>query len=167
MITLTGLTKRYGVTTAVDDLTVEIHPGRVTGFLGPNGAGKSTTMRMIVGLDHPSAGTAMVCGRPYASLRWPLHQVGALLDDAGGPRGRTAASHLLSVARSNRIAARRVDEVLDVVGLADVARRRVNGFFDRGGRGGDRARHPRPLPTGPRAGRRACGGRVRGRRLAW
>ncbi|WP_432486007.1 ATP-binding cassette domain-containing protein [Kineococcus esterisolvens] len=128
MITLTGLTKRYGTTTAVEDLTVEVRPGQVTGFLGPNGAGKSTTMRMIVGLDHPSAGQALVLGRPYASLSSPLRHVGALLDDASSPSGRTATAHLLATARSNRIPARRVSEVLDVVGLGDVAGRRVTSF---------------------------------------
>lgn len=128
MITLLGLTKRYGATTAVDDLTTDVQPGRVTGFLGPNGAGKSTTMRMIVGLDRPSAGTALIGGQPYAALTWPLRRVGALLDDSGLAGGVTATTHLLALARTNRIPSRRVSEVLGTVGLADVAGRRVTGF---------------------------------------
>ncbi|MEU4482564.1 ATP-binding cassette domain-containing protein [Micromonospora sp. NPDC023966] len=117
MITLRGLTKRFGAATAVDDLTVEIGPGQVTGFLGPNGAGKSTTMRMVLGLDRPTAGQALVNGRPYRRLRYPLHEVGALLDATGVHPARSGRAHLRAMARSNGIPARRVDEVLDLVGL--------------------------------------------------
>ncbi|WP_433317676.1 ABC transporter ATP-binding protein [Micromonospora chersina] len=117
MITLRGLTKRFGAATAVDDLTVEIRPGQVTGFLGPNGAGKSTTMRMVLGLDRPTAGQALVNGRPYRELRYPLHEVGALLDATGVHPARSGRAHLVAIARSNGIPARRVDEVLDLVGL--------------------------------------------------
>ncbi|MGC4807417.1 ATP-binding cassette domain-containing protein [Micromonospora sp. DT233] len=121
MITLRGLTKRFGPTTAVDDLTVDIVPGRVTGFLGPNGAGKSTTMRMILGLDRPTAGRALVDGRAYRELRRPLHAVGALLDAGAVHPARSGRAHLLATARSNGIPARRVDEVLALVGLDDRA----------------------------------------------
>ncbi|CAL9652436.1 Bacitracin transport ATP-binding protein BcrA [Streptomyces sp. enrichment culture] len=131
MITLSGLTKRYGTVTAVDGLDLEITPGRVTGFLGPNGAGKSTTMRMILGLDRPTAGRALVNGKQYEELRYPLREVGALLDAKAVHPGRTARNHLLSMARSNGIARRRVDEVLEVVGLTSVASRRV-GLFSLG-----------------------------------
>ncbi|CCH16871.1 ABC transporter ATP-binding protein [Micromonospora lupini] len=117
MITLRGLTKRFGATVAVDALTVDIAPGRVTGFLGPNGAGKSTTMRMILGLDRPTSGTALVDGRSYRELRRPLHEVGALLDARAVHPARSGRAHLLAMARSNGISARRVDEVLDTVGL--------------------------------------------------
>ncbi|MEO3773887.1 ATP-binding cassette domain-containing protein [Micromonospora sp. B9E7] len=117
MITLRGLTKRFGATVAVDALTVDIAPGRVTGFLGPNGAGKSTTMRMILGLDRPTAGQALVDGRAYRDLRRPLHEVGALLDARAIHPTRSGRAHLLSMARSNGIPTRRVDEVLDTVGL--------------------------------------------------
>ena len=125
MITLDHLTKRYGATTAVDDLTLQIEPGRVTGFLGPNGAGKSTTMRMILGLDRPTSGTATIDGRPYASLRRPLREVGALLDAKAVHPGRRLRTHLVAMARSNSIPVARVDEVLERVGLAGVARRRA------------------------------------------
>ncbi|MFE9956609.1 ABC transporter ATP-binding protein [Micromonospora sp. NPDC005299] len=117
MITLRALTKRFGAATAVDDLTVEIGPGQVTGFLGPNGAGKSTTMRMVLGLDRPTAGQALVNGRPYRELRYPLHEVGALLDATGVHPARSGRAHLRAMARSNGVPARRVDEVLDLVGL--------------------------------------------------
>ncbi|GAB3836604.1 hypothetical protein GCM10029963_77450 [Micromonospora andamanensis] len=116
MITLRGLTKRFGATVAVDALTVDIAPGRVTGFLGPNGAGKSTTMRMILGLDRPSAGQALVGGRAYRELRRPLHEVGALLDARAIHPTRSGRAHLLAMARSNGIPTRRVDEVLDTWG---------------------------------------------------
>ncbi|WNM40320.1 ATP-binding cassette domain-containing protein [Micromonospora halotolerans] len=121
MITLRALTKRFGAATAVDDLTVEIGPGQVTGFLGPNGAGKSTTMRMVLGLDRPTAGQALVNGRPYRQLRYPLHEVGALLDATGVHPARSGRAHLRAMARSNGIPARRVDEVLDLVGLDERA----------------------------------------------
>ncbi|KAB1912153.1 ABC transporter ATP-binding protein [Micromonospora sp. AMSO31t] len=121
MITIRALTKRFGAATAVDDLTVDIGPGQVTGFLGPNGAGKSTTMRMVLGLDRPTAGQALVNGRPYRQLRYPLHEVGALLDATGVHPARSGRAHLLAMARSNGIPARRVDEVLDLVGLDERA----------------------------------------------
>jgi ABC-2 type transport system ATP-binding protein len=128
MITLHGLTKTYGDVTAVDDLSLEIRPGRVTGFLGPNGSGKSTTMRMVLGLDAPTAGSALVGGRLYRDLERPLREVGALLDaNARHPR-RSARQHLVAMARSNGIGRRRVDEVLELVGIADVADRRAGGF---------------------------------------
>ncbi|WP_067800335.1 ABC transporter ATP-binding protein [Actinomadura formosensis] len=123
-----GLRKRYGRTVAVDGLSFAVEAGRVTGFVGPNGAGKSTTMRMILGLDAPDAGTALVCGRPYRSLRNPLCSVGALLDAGALHPGRRARDHLLWMARSNGISPKRVDEVLETVGLAPVARRRAGGF---------------------------------------
>ncbi|EFL19339.1 ATP-binding cassette domain-containing protein [Streptomyces sp. C] len=123
MISLRGLTKRYGGTLAVDDLTFDVRAGRVTGFLGPNGAGKSTTMRMILGLDHPTRGRALIAGRPYADLRRPLRAVGAMLDARAVHPARSGRAHLLAQARSNAIPARRVDEVLETVGLAKAARR--------------------------------------------
>ncbi|XRQ10321.1 ATP-binding cassette domain-containing protein [Actinomadura welshii] len=128
MITLTGLTKRYGGTTAVADLSLTVEPGLVTGFLGPNGAGKSTTMRMVLGLDEPTAGTALVSGRRYARFRHPLHEVGALLDARAVHPGRGGRAHLLAMARSNGIPRRRVDEVLDMVGLPDVAAKRAGTY---------------------------------------
>lgn len=128
MITLDRLTKTYGTTHAVDDLSLEIYPGRVTGFLGPNGAGKSTTMRMILGLAAPTSGTAMIDGRAYASLRHPLREVGALLDAKALHPGRTARSHLVAMARSNDLPLRRVDEVLERVGLTHVAGKRAGQF---------------------------------------
>ena len=128
MITLRGLTKRFGGATAVDNLTLDIAPGRVTGFLGPNGAGKSTTMRMILGLDRPDAGRALVGGRPYASLRHPLREVGALLDARAVHPGRSAGAHLRAMARSNGVPARRVAEVLAAVGLTEVAGKRTGTF---------------------------------------
>ncbi|MEU8800549.1 ATP-binding cassette domain-containing protein [Spirillospora sp. NPDC048819] len=128
MITLSGLTKRYGGTTAVADLSLKIEPGLVTGFLGPNGAGKSTTMRMIMGLDEPTAGTALVSGRRYAEFRHPLREVGALLEAESVHPGRGARNHLLAMARSNGIPRRRVDEVLAKVGLTDVAGKRAGAY---------------------------------------
>ncbi|WP_405609998.1 ABC transporter ATP-binding protein [Streptomyces sp. NBC_01508] len=128
MITLRGLTKRYGDTLAVDGLTLDVAEGRVTGFLGPNGSGKSTTMRMILGLDHPTRGTALIDGRPYASLRHPVREVGALLDAKALHPARSARAHLTAQARSNGIPVRRVDEVLEIVGLASVARKRAGAF---------------------------------------
>jgi ABC-2 type transport system ATP-binding protein len=121
MIELRGLTKRYGGKLAVDRLTFDIRPGRVTGFLGPNGAGKSTTMRLILGLDAPTAGSVTVGGRPYRSVRRPLHEVGSLLESAAIHPGRSARGHLLALARANGIGRRRVDEVLGI-GLAAVGR---------------------------------------------
>jgi ABC-2 type transport system ATP-binding protein len=128
MIEVSGLTKRYGSTLALDGLSMRVEPGVVTGFLGPNGAGKSTTMRVVLGLATPDAGTALVNGRPYASLRWPLREVGALLDGATAHPGRRAEDHLRWLARTNRIGEHRVRETLEQVGLAGVARRRVGGF---------------------------------------
>ncbi|OBF53386.1 ABC transporter ATP-binding protein [Mycolicibacterium monacense] len=128
MIELTGLTKRFGRVRAVDDLTCTVEPGVVTGFLGPNGAGKSTTMRMILGLDRPSAGTATVMGRPYREHRHPLRTVGALLDARQVHPNRTARSHLRWIAASNRLPDKRVDEVLGMVGLADVAGKPAGAF---------------------------------------
>ena len=128
MIEVRGLTKRHGTRTAVDGLTFQVAPGRVTAFLGRNGAGKSTTMRMLVGLDRPTAGTARIAGHAYAELAEPMRTVGALLDSSAAHPGRTARDHLLWLAHSNRIGARRVDEVLDTVELSGAARRRVGGF---------------------------------------
>jgi len=128
MIEARGLVKRYGSTAAVNDLSFTIRPGLVTGFLGPNGAGKTTTMRLILGLDHPSAGTVTVNGKPYAQLASPMHEVGALLDAGAVHGGRTARSHLISLAQTNGIARRRVDEVLGLVGLTQVAGKRTKGF---------------------------------------
>ncbi|CCB71249.1 ABC transporter ATP-binding protein [Streptantibioticus cattleyicolor] len=122
------LTKEYGGTRAVDHLTCRIGPGRITGFLGPNGAGKSTTMRLMLGLGRPTSGTATVGGRPYATLREPLRTVGALLDAQAAHGSRTARDHLLHLAVSNRLPARRVDEVLAETGLTAVARRRIRTF---------------------------------------
>ncbi|GAA3662340.1 ABC transporter ATP-binding protein [Nonomuraea antimicrobica] len=127
-IRATSLSKRYGATVAVADLSFDVEPGQVTGFLGPNGAGKSTTMRMILGLDRPSGGSVLVGGRPYAELRHPLRKVGALLDAKAVHGGRSARNHLLAIAQSNGIPDRRVGEVLDIVGLREVAKRRVGGF---------------------------------------
>ncbi len=128
MIEASGLTKRYGDKLAVDRLSFRVRPGSVTGFLGPNGAGKSTTMRMILGLDAPTGGSVTVNGRAYGKLPAPLREVGALLDASALHGGRTAHDHLLCLARSNRIPERRVGEVLELVGLAQVARMRVKGF---------------------------------------
>lgn len=128
MIEARGLTKRYGSRLAVDDLNFTVRPGMVTGFLGPNGAGKSTTMRLILGLDRPTAGTVTVDGRTHRRAASPMHEVGALLDARAVHGGRSARSHLLCLAQTNGIAARRVDEVLGIVGLSDVARKRSKAF---------------------------------------
>ena len=128
MIEVRGLTKRYGQVTALDDVTFQVRPGQVTGFLGPNGAGKSTTMRMIVGLDHPSSGTATIDGRSYAAQSAPLREVGVLLDAKAVHPGRTARNHLRALAATHRIPDSRVDEVIALTGLESVARRRVKGF---------------------------------------
>ncbi|MEV4539454.1 ATP-binding cassette domain-containing protein [Asanoa sp. NPDC049518] len=128
MIEVTGLTKVYGRTRAVDDLSFTVRPGQVTGFLGPNGAGKSTTMRMILALDRPTAGRATVAGRPYREHRAPLHAVGALLDARAAHPGRTARDHLVALGQTHGIRPARADRLLAEVGLADVARRRVGGF---------------------------------------
>src|SRR6195952_2977463 len=128
MIEVRGLTKRFGRTLAVDQLSFDVLPGRVTGFLGPNGAGKSTTMRMIVGLDAPTAGTVRVNGRSYRSFEAPLHEVGALLEARAIHTGRSAYPHLLAMAQTHGIGRARVDEVIDLVGLGTVARKRAGGF---------------------------------------
>ncbi|AMW09122.1 multidrug ABC transporter ATP-binding protein [Streptomyces qaidamensis] len=127
-IDVQDLTKEFGGRRAVDRLTFRVHPGRVTGFLGPNGAGKSTTMRLVLGLDRPTAGSATIGGRPYPALREPLRHVGALLDAQAAHGSRTARDHLRILAASNRIPDRRVDEVLQETGLASVARRRVRTY---------------------------------------
>src|SRR6201996_6650256 len=128
MIEVRGLTKRYGAKTAVDDLTFAITPGKVTGFLGPNGAGKTTTMRCILGLDHPDEGTVTVDGKPYGEMAYPMREVGALLEAKAVHGGRSAYNHLLCLAQTNSLPRRRVGEVLELVGLSEVARKRSKGF---------------------------------------
>ncbi|MEU9073481.1 ABC transporter ATP-binding protein [Kitasatospora sp. NPDC048538] len=128
MIDIQGLTKEYGGRRVVDELSFEVRPGLVTGFLGPNGAGKSTTMRLVLGLDRPTAGRALVDGRPYTELSDPLRRVGALLDAHALHGGRTARGHLRWLAASNGLPQRRVDEVLAQVGLAEAAGRRIRTF---------------------------------------
>jgi ABC-2 type transport system ATP-binding protein len=128
MIEARGLSKRYGDTLAVDNLSFSIAPGKITGFLGPNGAGKTTTMRMILGLDHPTSGVVTVNGKPFASLAQPMRQVGALLDAKALHGGRSAYNHLLCLAESNNLPTRRVGEVLGLVGLSEVAKKRAKGF---------------------------------------
>ncbi|MCU1457982.1 MAG: transporter ATP-binding protein [Actinomycetia bacterium] len=128
MIEARGLSKRFGSQLAVDDLSFEVRPGHVTGFLGPNGAGKSTTMRMILGLDHPTAGSVTVDGKPFTEVSHPLFEVGALIDAKAVHPGRRASDHLLCLAQSNGIQKSRVDEVLGLVGLTDVAKKRVGKF---------------------------------------
>jgi ABC-2 type transport system ATP-binding protein len=128
MIEANSLTKRYGDKIAVDDLSFVVQPGIVTGFLGPNGAGKSTTMRMILGLDRPTRGQALVNGRPYTKAKAPLREVGALLDAKAVHGGLSARAHLLALARSNGLPDRRVDEVLDLTGMTSVAGKRIKGF---------------------------------------
>jgi ABC-2 type transport system ATP-binding protein len=128
MIEARGLTKRYGDTLAVDDLSFTVEPGKITGFLGPNGAGKTTTMRLILGLDHPTSGTVTVSGKPFAQLANPMREVGALLDAKAVHGGRSAYHHLLCLAETNNLPRRRVGEVLALVGLSEVARKRSKGF---------------------------------------
>ncbi|WP_282794195.1 ABC transporter ATP-binding protein [Streptomyces sp. CC224B] len=128
MIELEGLTKRYGEKVAVDHLTFTVRPGVVTGFLGPNGAGKSTTMRMLLGLDHPTAGDVRIDGKHYEQLTDPLKRIGALLDAKAVHGGRSAFNHLLCLAQSNGIPRARVHEVLDTVGLTAVAKKKAKGF---------------------------------------
>src|ERR1700733_13104545 len=128
MIVARGLTKSYGRTVAVQDVSFTVRPGTVTGFLGPNGAGKSTTMRMIIGLDRPDSGRATVNGKPYHELRWPLREVGAMLEAKAFHPGRSARSHLSSLAASNDIPAGRVEEVLALTGLTSVAPRQAGKF---------------------------------------
>jgi ABC-2 type transport system ATP-binding protein len=128
MIEARGLTKRYGGTTAVDSLSFDVQPGKITGFLGPNGAGKTTTMRLILGLDQPSDGTVTVNGKPFAQLAYPMREVGALLDAKAVHGGRSAYNHLLCLAQTNNLPKRRVGEVLELVGLKEVAKKRSKGF---------------------------------------
>ncbi len=128
MIEARGLVKRYGSTTAVDNLSFDVRPGTVTGFLGPNGAGKSTTMRMILGLDRPDAGQVKINGQAYRDLRWPLHEVGALLEAKAFHPGRTARSHLTALAASNQIPRHRVNDVLEITGMDQAADRRAGKF---------------------------------------
>src|SRR5262245_38170367 len=127
-IEVSGLRKRYGRTVAVDGLSFRVEPGQVTGFVGPNGAGKSKTMRVILGLDAPDGGTALVGGRRFRTLDTPLREVGALLDAGAFHPGRRARDHLLWLAYSNGLSRTRVDEVLDLVGLASAARRRAGRY---------------------------------------
>jgi len=128
MIEARGLTKRYGDTLAVDDLSFRVEPGKITGFLGPNGAGKTTTMRLILSLDHPTTGTVTVNGQPFERLAYPMREVGALLDAKAVHGGRSAYNHLLCLAETNNLPRRRVDEALALVGLNEVARKRSKGF---------------------------------------
>jgi ABC-2 type transport system ATP-binding protein len=128
MITATGLTKRYGDTTAVEDLSFDVTPGLVTGFLGPNGAGKTTTMRLILGLDAPTSGTVTVNGRVYRETPAPMQEIGALVDPSAVIGGRTAYHHLLWQAQAAGLPTSRVDDVLSIVGLTQVAGKRVGGF---------------------------------------
>jgi ABC-2 type transport system ATP-binding protein len=128
MIEARGLTKVYGSTRAVNDLSFDVRAGVVTGFLGPNGSGKSTTMRMVLGLDHPTKGKVTIGSKPYNDLRWPLREVGALLDAKAIHPGRSARNHLLAMAQTNSIPAKRVDEVIELVGLGAVAKRKVGKF---------------------------------------
>jgi ABC-2 type transport system ATP-binding protein len=127
-IAVTGLRKRFGSTLALDGMTFIVQPGQVTGFVGPNGAGKSTTMRVILGLDAPDQGSALISGQPYLRLRRPLTHIGAMLDAAALQPGRTARNHLLWLAHSQGLSSRRVDEVIEQAGLATAARRKAGGF---------------------------------------
>src|ERR1700760_4872911 len=129
MIEAKGLTKRYGDKLAVDDLSFTVRPGIVTGFLGPNGAGKSTTMRLILGLDRPTSGGALIDGKPYRELPDPLRSVGALLEARAVHPGRTAFNHLLYLAQTQGVPRSRINEVLELVGLAQVAKKRTKGFW--------------------------------------
>ncbi|MEU6221874.1 ATP-binding cassette domain-containing protein [Streptomyces sp. NPDC047022] len=128
MIEINELTKRYGSVVAVDGLTFSAQPGQVTGFLGPNGAGKTTTMRMLLGLNTPTSGTATINGRQFRDFGTGLHHVGALLDANDVHKGRTANAHLAALARSNGLSRRRVQEVLETVGLGDAGKRRIGGY---------------------------------------
>ena len=128
MIEVRGLSKRYGDKIAVNNLSFSVAPGKVTGFLGPNGAGKTTTMRLILGLDYPDAGDVTIAGKHYANLAYPMREVGALLDAKAVHGGRSAYNHLLCLAQTNNLPKRRVGEVLELVGLTEVARKRTKGF---------------------------------------
>src|SRR6218665_3623197 len=147
MIEAQGLTKRYGPKTAVDGITFTVEPGRVTGFLGPNGAGKSTTMRMIMGLDRPTAGTVTVNGKAYVQHHSPLTEVGALLEAKAVHTGRSARNHLRAIAATHGLGDKRVDEVIEMTGLGAVAKRRVGGFSL--GMGPRPRIPPPPLPHPP------------------
>jgi ABC-2 type transport system ATP-binding protein len=127
-IEVTGLRKRFGSKLALDGMTFTVQPGQVTGFVGPNGAGKSTTMRVILGLDAPDQGSALISGQPYARLRRPLSHIGAMIDAAALQPGRTARNHLLWLAHSQGLSGRRVDEVIELAGLTSAARRKAGGF---------------------------------------
>ena len=128
MIEVRGLSKRYGDKIAVNNLSFSVAPGKVTGFLGPNGAGKTTTMRLILGLDYPDAGDVTIAGKHYANLAYPMREVGALIDAKAVHGGRSAYNHLLCLAQTNNLPKRRVGEVLELVGLTEVARKRAKGF---------------------------------------
>ena len=128
MIEVRGLSKRYGDKIAVNNLSFSVAPGTVTGFLGPNGAGKTTTMRLILGLDYPDAGDVTIAGKHYAQLAYPMREVGALIDAKAVHGGRSAYNHLLCLAQTNNLPKRRVGEVLELVGLTEVARKRTKGF---------------------------------------
>ncbi len=128
MIEVRGLSKRYGDKIAVNNLSFSVAPGTITGFLGPNGAGKTTTMRLILGLDYPDAGTVTIAGQQYAQLAYPMREVGALIDAKAVHGGRSAYNHLLCLAQTNNLPKRRVGEVLELVGLTEVARKRAKGF---------------------------------------
>jgi len=128
MIEVRGLSKRYGDKIAVNNLSFSVAPGKVTGFLGPNGAGKTTTMRLILGLDYPDAGDVTIAGKHYANLAYPMREVGALIDAKAVHGGRSAYNHLLCLAQTNNLPNRRVGEVLELVGLTEVARKRAKGF---------------------------------------
>jgi ABC-2 type transport system ATP-binding protein len=128
MIEVRGLSKRYGDKIAVNNLSFSVEPGKVTGFLGPNGAGKTTTMRLILGLDYPDAGDVTIAGKHYANLAYPMREVGALIDAKAVHGGRSAYNHLLCLAQTNNLPKRRVGEVLELVGLTEVARKRAKGF---------------------------------------
>ena len=128
MIEVRGLTKRYGAKVAVDDLTFGIEPGKVTGFLGPNGAGKTTTMRCILGLDYPDKGTVIMDGQVFRDYAYPMREIGALLEAKAVHGGRSAYNHLLCLAQTNNLPKRRVGEVLELVGLTEVAKKRSKGF---------------------------------------
>src|SRR5215468_11181873 len=128
MIEVRGLSKRYGDKLAVNNLSFDVVPGKVTGFLGPNGAGKTTTMRLMLGLDYPDSGSVTIDGKPYPGLAYPMREVGALLDAKAVHGGRSAYNHLLCLAQTNNLPKRRVGEVLELVGLTEVARKRTKGF---------------------------------------
>ena len=174
MIEAHELTKRYGDKTAVDDVSFTIAPGSVTGFLGPNGAGKSTTMRMIVGLDRPTAGSVTVNGKPYAQHRSPLAEVGALLDAKAVHSGRSARSHLRTMAATHHIPTRRVDEVIEMTGLAGGRRQARRRVLPRHGpapghRLGDARRpaHADPRRAGQRPGPRGRAVGAPARAVSW